>query len=496
MNRIAIAFLALTGLGAPAFADYTYLALGDSVPFGMNVTLLPPYSQQTPTPADFIGYPQIAAAAMRVSVLNAACPGETSWSFLKLPNPNPPVVPPDNGCNSTHVVLPPSPGLPPLFIPPFKPNLLHVNYSVAQMDFAISQLQANPKIDLVTLNIGANDVLLVLPALIQCNFDPDPAMCAQNVLSPVLMTYAANLGAILTGLRKQYQGTLILMTYYSPNPALDSVTAALNQTMVQVATQLSAAPGFVPVTIADGFTAFQNASASFGHDACQAGLLIPLPPSPYNLSPCDVHPSTSGADLLATLVELAAPPASTACNGTYTGTFVGNLTVSQGQTCMFVGGGVTGNITQTGGNLILSGTVVGGNVAIQGGGAFSIGGFARIIGNLQIQNLPASTAQNQLCVAGVGGNLTYQNSAAPVAIGAATVCFGNTVGGNIQVGNNTAGVQIVGNTVSGNLQVQNDTGATIVSGNHVTKNLQCSGNTTITGGGNTASQKQGQCAAF
>jgi hypothetical protein len=26
--------------------------------------------------------------------------------------------------------------------------------------------------------------------------------------------------------------------------------------------------------------------------------------------------------------------------------------------------------------------------------------------------------------------------------------------------------------------------------------LQCSGNTAITGGGNTAAQKQGQCAAF
>src|SRR5215471_3061323 len=117
MNRIAIASLALTVLSAPAFADtdYTYLALGDSVPFGMNVTLLPPYSQQTPTPADFVGYPEAVAAAVHVLEVNASCPGETSGSFLIASVP-------DNGCNSPHIVPSPSPGLPPVTIPPSKPQ--------------------------------------------------------------------------------------------------------------------------------------------------------------------------------------------------------------------------------------------------------------------------------------------------------------------------------------------------------------------------------------
>jgi hypothetical protein len=95
MYRIAVGLIVFTVFGSPSFAasGYTYLALGDSVPFGMNVTLLPPYSQQTPTRADFIGYPEVAAAAMRVSLLNASCPGETSGSFLD-------VQAPDYGCNS------------------------------------------------------------------------------------------------------------------------------------------------------------------------------------------------------------------------------------------------------------------------------------------------------------------------------------------------------------------------------------------------------------
>jgi lysophospholipase L1-like esterase len=339
MNRTTIASLVLTGLCASAFAgtNYTYLALGDSIPFGMNITLVPPYSSAVPMPSDFIGYPEIVAAGAHVTELNASCPGETSGSFLNTSAP-------DNGCNSVHMEVSTDPmKYPTITLPPIKTSIgLHTPYTIAQMDFAVAQLTTNKNIDLVTLNIGANDILLALPALEACGTDNT---CAQNVLGPVLQNCAANLGAILTGIRGVYQGTLVLMTYYSPAPALDSVTEALNSTLTQVAAALSAKPGFAPITIADGFTAFQQASAKFGGDACKAGLLIPLPPSPYDLSACDIHPSAAGRTLLADLIEF--PATGTSCNGAFFGTFVGNVKVSAGQTCMFVGGGVTGNITQT-----------------------------------------------------------------------------------------------------------------------------------------------------
>jgi hypothetical protein len=95
-----------------------------------------------------------------------------------------------------------------------------------------------------------------------------------------------------------------------------------------------------------------------------------------------------------------------------------------------------------------------------------------------------------------GGNLQYQNSASPVEIGAATVCPGNTVGGDLQVHNNTAAASIFDNTVIGNLEVQSNTASLMVFSNTVTKNLQCGGNTAITGNGNVAQQKQGQCATY
>jgi lysophospholipase L1-like esterase len=293
-STLITAQLALALLSAPAFAanakDYTYLALGDSIPFGMNALLVPPYATKPPTPDQFIGYPETVAVVEHLSnskkEVNTSCPGESSGSFLNTASL-------DNGCNSSHVL--PSGEL----IPPFKATFgLHTAYTGAQMDFAESQLQANKHINLVTLSIGANDVLLVLQ---QCGSD---STCAQKGLGPALQHYGENLAQILSRIRAQYQGTLIMVKYYSPTPALDPVAAAVNDVMTQVAAQLATQPNFPAVRFADGFTVFQIASVFFGGDACEAGLLIKLPPSP-GTPPCDIHPSPLGRDLLAAAVEVA-----------------------------------------------------------------------------------------------------------------------------------------------------------------------------------------------
>ena len=223
------------------------------------------------------------------------------------------------------------------------------------------------------------------------------------------------------------------------------------------------------------------------------------------------------------------------CNGEYTGTYKGNLKVSPGQVCTFTNGGVAGNLTLAGGTLVLennsyvngnlqvsggslsiSNSTVGNNLQINGGGTFSIGPAVSIGGNLQIQNLPASASTDEICGARIKGGLQFQNSGTGVLIGSASGCAGNTVGGDLQVQNNTATVTIDYNTVGGNLTDQsnsaattvdnntvgnnlndlNNTAATQVFTNNITHNLQCNGNTSITGGGNTASSKQGQCATF
>jgi hypothetical protein len=173
---------------------------------------------------------------------------------------------------------------------------------------------------------------------------------------------------------------------------------------------------------------------------------------------------------------LPAPASGTACNGVYDGTFQGNLTVSAGQNCVFVGGTVKGNVTLHGGNLSLTNTTVTGNVQIQGGGTFSLASSA-IDGDLQIQNIPAGSAQDQICGTNVKGNLTFHNNGTAVAIGTtAASCPGDTIGNDLQINNNTAAVQVFDDTAGGN--------------------LQCGSNSSITGSGDTAKSLQGQCAGF
>jgi hypothetical protein len=237
-----------------------------------------------------------------------------------------------------------------------------------------------------------------------------------------------------------------------------------------------------------------------------------------SISPIDPSSGTGGVTITSINgVPLATLNSGSTCNGVYGGTFNGNVTVSTGQTCNFLSGNITGNVQQNGGNLVLAGgVIVGGNVQINGGGTFSIDP-ATIDGDLQIQNIPAGTAQNQVCGTTVNGDLQFQNNGTAVQIGSASPsCAGNTIGGNLTVQNNTAAATVIGNTVGGNLTVQNNTAATIVNGNTVTGNLQdqnntastqvftdtvggnlhCQQNSTITGGSDTAKSLQGQCAGF
>jgi hypothetical protein len=174
----------------------------------------------------------------------------------------------------------------------------------------------------------------------------------------------------------------------------------------------------------------------------------------------------------------SAPSSGTACNGVYNGTFHGNLKISAGQNCVFVGGAIDGNVQLDGGNLSLTNTVVTGNVQLQGGGSFSIGPSATIDGNLQIQNLPAGGAGNQVCDSHITGNLQYQNSGTPVEIGSGLpTCMGNTIGGNLEFHNNDAQGLISDNSITGNLQCHNDT-------------PEASG---IAGSNTVGGQKQGEC---
>jgi hypothetical protein len=250
--------------------------------------------------------------------------------------------------------------------------------------------------------------------------------------------------------------------------------------------------------VSNGFaslgTLVTNGFASLGTQVSNSNAQIT-----GEFSALDTHITGLIAALSTQLTKDTIPTSGSTCNGVYGGIFPGNLTVWPGQNCVIVSGGVTGNLQLNGGNLTLSNAQVGGSLQINGGGMFSLGPGLAIGHDLQISNLPSDAGPNQVCGTMVHGNLQIQNNASVVLVGSPSTsptCAGNIVGMNLTVWNNSGATTVDGNTVTGNLQDQNNKGKTQVFSNVVGNDLQCYGNASITGGGNTAKFKQGQCAAF
>ena len=148
-------------------AGRPYLALGDSVSFGFITNAGFEYVN----PENFIGFPDYVGQTLKLHTSNAACPGETSGSFLSS-------TAPDDGCHLYRSQVP-----------------LHVSYISTQLDFAVSFLKSYPETKLVSIGLGANDVLLLRT---QCANDP---ACIALELPQVLAAVETNVATILSDLR-------------------------------------------------------------------------------------------------------------------------------------------------------------------------------------------------------------------------------------------------------------------------------------------------------
>jgi lysophospholipase L1-like esterase len=249
----------------------TYLALGDSVAFGY----VPPQAVPPPnyrSAHSFVGYPEDVAQALRIRVWNASCPGETTDSMLVAG-----VV--SNGCENSPASTTGYRTLYPL----------HVQYQGTQMEYALKYLAVHRHTQLVTIDIGANDVFL-------CQETTKDGCTSAAEIQPVLQEIQANLTAIYTQIRDvgHYQGPLVALTYYSlsySDPAQVASTQLLDSVIASVTKAFRG-------KVADGFAAFEGPSAAVGGSPCAAGLLIKLPNGT-----CNIHPSPAGHLLLAQAIE-------------------------------------------------------------------------------------------------------------------------------------------------------------------------------------------------
>jgi len=239
-----------------------YLALGDSVTFGFITQAGFEYANAD----NFIGFPTYTGQHAKLNAINAACPGETTGSFLSS-------AAPDDGCRQFRAAG----------------AQLHVSYSSTQLDFALTFLKSHPETRLITVGLGADDVLFLRAA---CQGDPT---CIANALPAVLAGLTANVETILSDLRATgFTGTIVIVNYYSidySDPTETALTSALNDAL--------AAAAQAGGVVADVFTAFQTATVPAGGKTCNAGLLNA---SPANQFTCDIHPSQSGQMLIGKVV--------------------------------------------------------------------------------------------------------------------------------------------------------------------------------------------------
>jgi len=251
---LPVALLAGT-VPASANDEAGYLALGDSVAFGFSPLVLNP----TDTGA-YVGYPEVLSK----HVVNASCSGETSGSLI--------AGPPDNGCAAFRSVAP-----------------LHASYTGTQLGFAVGYIRAHPDTQLVTIDIGGNDLFVLLAT---CGTS---SSCFSAGFPALLSALANNLAIIYGSLRAAgFRGHLVALTYYLTNYNDANQLGALGAINQVVATVTTAFRG----QVADGFGAFQAAAAEAGGDSCVAGLLIRLP-----TGRCDIHPSKTGQKILAEAIE-------------------------------------------------------------------------------------------------------------------------------------------------------------------------------------------------
>jgi lysophospholipase L1-like esterase len=246
-----------------------YLALGDSVTFGYrepNTSPPPNYANAS----SFVGFPADVGAALGFKVANAACPGESSASFIFTGAQS-------NGCES-------SPGGGPGYRTAYP---LHVSYSGTQLHYAVRYLKRHPHTRLVSLMIGYNDL-----ALCQATTSDHCASEFPAVATQVSTNVADILGVIRH--RAHYRGQVVIVNYYATdyaNPADVGFSQGLNAAMDGAAKPFH-------VKIADGFGAFEAAAVPFGGGSCAAGLLTQL-----TGGGCGIHPSAAGQALLAVAVE-------------------------------------------------------------------------------------------------------------------------------------------------------------------------------------------------
>ncbi len=157
------------------------------------------------------------------------------------------------------------------------------------------------------------------------------------------------------------------------------------------------------------------------------------------------------------------------CRGTIGKTTTDNIVVPQGATCN------------------LNGTKVEGNVKVKSG-AKLYASAVRVDGNIQSEGFRVVQVKNNSFV---GGDIQLKKGQS----GGSSLISASKIDGNLQLEENRAKMTANSNTIQGDFQAFKNRGGLSFNNNRISQNFQCKENNPApTGGGNTAGDKEDQCA--
>lgn len=247
----------------------TYLALGDSLAYGMQIGHLKQEMKSGKVEASSFdtGYVNRLAGMLErtrsnLHVVDLGCPGETTTSFIAGP-----CAFATNG-------------------KPFgnKPLPMHVSYKGAQLGAALKYLEnKNYDVKLITIDIGVNDLRADELA---CGSNSDFEKCLQNKWPKTAKIVEKNLNIILSNLRYAApHAKILVMTYYNwlglQHPKSDTQIHELNRLISRSARSINA-------TTIHTFPAFNQSNR-----LCALSLIC----GPTK----DLHPTDAGYRLIANL---------------------------------------------------------------------------------------------------------------------------------------------------------------------------------------------------
>ena len=223
--------------------------------------------------------------------------------------------------------------------------------------------------------------------------------------------------------------------------------------------------------VASAWVPFFNAASSTIHDVTLMGYLSPTASSTsYSLDWAGLSFNGVGSPYTNTL------PSSGICNGVYTGSFTGTVTVAKGQTCILYDETVNGGITQTGGTLLVEAASTVSQALKSTGGVASVLNSTLQAG-FWIQGIPAGAPSDWFCGDTINANATYILSGNGIVLGnqavgipaGSPVCAGNNLnsGADVNFQSNSGADYIDGNTITGSVLDQGNNGYVEISGNTV-----------------------------